>query len=489
MNIRLIMRTITTALTSLSNGKIFRLQCLLLIQFLLLSLNTEAAVRVIDGICYTLDVKTGQAEVTRDQSLLYQGDIVIPDSVVYEGRTFHVTAIGTGAFTNVRIKSISIPNSVKTIRLLAFQNVRYIREIPLPNGVKTIETQAFSGCKELEIFHIPDSLESFGSYVFDQCNMIDSVYVNSLEHWFSISWGSLACKIPHFIVNGKEVTDLTFPSTITTVVPKAFLNCTGIKTVTIPDGVTDIGSSAFYGCSNLESVSIANSVSNIDGSVFSGCSKLTEITIPEGVTVINDYLFSGCSSLKSVNLPKHITSIGTDAFSGCTGFTSFVVPEKTVTIGNNAFRNCSRLTSVSLPEGLTSIGERAFEKCIALSSITIPSSVTFIGDYAFGYLGDNFKEFICLSPQAPETGWDRSPFAYTDIDFAKMYVPSESIDHYKSTAPWSNFGEVLPITTGIGKTHLMDDGRKTYYDLQGRRLQGKPEKGVYIQDGKKYVTK
>jgi hypothetical protein len=27
------------------------------------------------------------------------------------------------------------------------------------------------------------------------------------------------------------------------------------------------------------------------------------------------------------------------------------------------------------------------------------------------------------------------------------------------------------------------------YDLQGRRLQGKPEKGVYIQDGKKYLVK
>ncbi len=480
----------TTVSTSLLSGKRFRFQCLLLIQFLLLSLNTEAAVRVIDGICYTLDVKTGQAEVTRDPNLLYQGDIVIPDSVVYEGRTFHVTAIGSGVFTNVRIKSISLPNSLKTIRQLAFQNVRYIREIPLPNGVKTIEAQAFSGCKELEVFHIPDSLESFGPYVFDQCKNIDSVFVNSMEHWFSISWvGNPAIIIPHLIINGEELTDLTFPSTITTVVPKAFLNCTGLKTVTIPEGVTDIGSSAFSGCSNLESVSIANSVSNIEESVFYYCSKLTEITIPEGVTIISDYLFSGCTSLRSVNLPKHISSIGQNAFSGCTGLTSFVVPEKTVTISSYAFRNCSGLTSVSLPEGLNSIGDHAFSYCTSLSSITIPSNVTYIGDYAFGNLGGNLKEFICLSPQAPETGWERSPFAYTDIDFAKLYVPSASIDHYKSTAPWSNFGEILSITTDIGKTHLTDDGRTAYYDLLGRRLNAKPSKGVYIQSGRKYVTK
>ena len=486
----------TTVSTSLLSGKRFRLQCLFLIQFLLLSLNTEAAVREIDGIYYTLDVKTGQAEVA-GSNLLY---IVIPDSVVYEGRTFHVTAVGKRAFYQARPKSISLPNSVKAIRESAFMNVRYIREIPLPNGVKTIEPRAFHGCKELELFHIPDSLESLGWSVFDECKNIDSVFVNSLEHWLSISRGSLGCNIPHLIANGKEVTDLTIPSTISTILPTTFYYCTGLKTVTIPEGVTDIGSYAFAGCSNLESVSIANSVSNIDGSVFSGCSKLTEITIPEGVTVISDYLFSGCSSLRSVNLPKHITSIGYSAFSDCTGLTSFVVPEKTVTIGIHAFSRCSALASVSLPEGLDSIGGSAFMECTALSSITIPSSVTYIGNYAFGYLGDNLKEFICLSPQAPDTGWSwQSPFSYTDIDFAKLYVPSESIDHYKSTAPWSNFGEVLPITTGIGKTHLMDDGRKTYYDLQGRRLNAKPSKGVYIQrsaegrlqgkNGKKYVMK
>ena len=36
----------TTVSTSLLSGKRFRLQCLFLIQFLLLSLNTEAAVRL-----------------------------------------------------------------------------------------------------------------------------------------------------------------------------------------------------------------------------------------------------------------------------------------------------------------------------------------------------------------------------------------------------------------------------------------------------------
>lgn len=35
---------------------------------------------------------------------------------------------------------------------------------------------------------------------------------------------------------------------------------------------------------------------------------------------------------------------------------------------------------------------------------------------------------------------------------------------------------------------LEEDGTATYYDLSGRRLPGKPNKGVYIKDNKKVVT-
>ena len=47
-------------------------------------------------------------------------------------------------------------------------------------------------------------------------------------------------------------------------------------------------------------------------------------------------------------------------------------------------------------------------------------------------------------------------------------------------------------TTGIQPViHTIDiDGSHTYYDLQGRKLQGKPtHKGIYINNGKKYVAK
>lgn len=45
-------------------------------------------------------------------------------------------------------------------------------------------------------------------------------------------------------------------------------------------------------------------------------------------------------------------------------------------------------------------------------------------------------------------------------------------------------------TTVIDTIRLIDgDGTERYYDLNGRELPGKPERGVYIYKGKKYLSK
>ncbi len=44
--------------------------------------------------------------------------------------------------------------------------------------------------------------------------------------------------------------------------------------------------------------------------------------------------------------------------------------------------------------------------------------------------------------------------------------------------------------TGVSTLRLVDsDGTERYYDLNGRQLDGKPEKGIYIYNGKKYSSK
>ena len=65
--------------------------------------------------------------------------------------------------------------------------------------------------------------------------------------------------------------------------------------------VTSIGynafDNAFYGRSLLSEITLPSSVTSIGNSAFSGCNLLSEITIPASVTSIGGSAFKGCSSL------------------------------------------------------------------------------------------------------------------------------------------------------------------------------------------------
>ena len=51
----------------------------------------------------------------------YSGHVVIPQSITYNGRTYPVTTIGRDAFADCSLlKSVTIPNTVKTIEGSAF---------------------------------------------------------------------------------------------------------------------------------------------------------------------------------------------------------------------------------------------------------------------------------------------------------------------------------------------------------------------------------
>ena len=187
----------------------------------------------------------------------------------------------------------------------------------------------------------------------------------------------------------EQITDVNWPSGVTSIGESAFSDCSSLTSITIPDSVTSIGESAFYKCSSLTSITIPDSVTSISGYAFSDCSSLTSLTIPEGVTSIEYAAFFGCSSLASVTIPSSVTSIGDDAFNGC-----------------------SSLTSLTIPEGVTSIGIYAFYGCESLTSITVEATT-------------------------PPTLSDTTAFDNTNN--CPIYVPAESVDTYKAATNWSEF--------------------------------------------------
>ncbi len=77
----------------------------------------------------------------------YSGNLVIPESVVYEGNTYSVTSIGNDAFTYCSgLTSVIIPYSVTSIGDNVFEYCRSLSSVNIPNSVTSIGSRAFSYC-------------------------------------------------------------------------------------------------------------------------------------------------------------------------------------------------------------------------------------------------------------------------------------------------------------------------------------------------------
>ena len=108
--------------------------------------------KIINGINYRLNGWTKTAEVIKKRGG-YKGDIVIPEAVVFNERTYRVTSIGKKAFAFCYpLTSITIPDSVKSIGWNAFLDCEPLKEICIPNSVTSIGSYAFDGCDSLLSF-------------------------------------------------------------------------------------------------------------------------------------------------------------------------------------------------------------------------------------------------------------------------------------------------------------------------------------------------
>lgn len=161
-------------------------------------------------------------------------DIVIPETVVYDGETLTVTRIGTEAFSGTiltnKLKSVVIPDTVTEIGNGAFYGNELV-SITLPGKLTILGGAAFRYNK-LESITIPESLTVVSDASF-QNNNLKSVTIPN---------GVTTIGVYAFANNPLE--SVTFPDTLTTIHEGAFL-FTNLTSVTIPKNVNYIDILAF----------------------------------------------------------------------------------------------------------------------------------------------------------------------------------------------------------------------------------------------------
>ncbi|NDV47152.1 T9SS C-terminal target domain-containing protein [Paludibacter sp. 221] len=96
----------------------------------------------------------------------YTGDIVIPSTVEYEGKTYTVTAIKSNSFGWCgSLQSVQLPNTIKTIGNSAFYASSKLTSVNIPDGVQTIGEESFAHTSLLS-FDIPRSVTTIGEKAF-----------------------------------------------------------------------------------------------------------------------------------------------------------------------------------------------------------------------------------------------------------------------------------------------------------------------------------
>ena len=166
----------------------------ILILALLLSVTTSAfAVEAeIDGLWYEIVTKGKVATVIQYKNdNKYSGNIVIPETVVYEGATCSVTGIGDWAFLYcIGLTSVTIGNSVTSIGGSAFRGCSGLTSVTIPGNVTSIGDHAFLDCSGLTFVTIPNSVTSIGGYAFYNCSGLTTITIGSGVNeilWFAFA--------------------------------------------------------------------------------------------------------------------------------------------------------------------------------------------------------------------------------------------------------------------------------------------------------------
>ena len=173
----------------------------------------------IDDIQYTID-KNDSTAVSVTGTTGYgdennKKDLVLPETVEYNGVTYTVTSIGKGAFAGKNgLNSIVIPNTVVLIAESAFASNWGLASIEIPASVveigtrafewagniaevkfaansqlKILGTSAFSHAKGLKSIELPEGLTTIKNCAFADCNVLESVTIPAsvttiMEHMF-----------------------------------------------------------------------------------------------------------------------------------------------------------------------------------------------------------------------------------------------------------------------------------------------------------------
>lgn len=200
-----------------------------------------------NGIYYIITGPNTASVTFKDRNYhSYSGSVNVPSTVIHDGTTYTVTAVGRGAF-------YQCPE---------------LTEVTLPNTITVIDYAAFYQCTALTSLTIPNSVVTLGDYALFQTGL----------------------------------TQVTVGDHVTEIGKACFARSTSLTSVDLPNSVTTLGVMCFQECTALQSAFLGTGVTIIPNQCFTYCEALASIDMPN-VKEINPYAFLN-TGFTSISLPE-----------------------------------------------------------------------------------------------------------------------------------------------------------------------------------------
>lgn len=284
----------------------------------------------------------------------YATSVTIPESIVNNGTTYSVTAIGEKAFWSCyNLSSIEIPNSITSIGASAFVSCTTMTNIIIPNSVTSIGNNAFQNCNKLSSITLSNTLTSIGSSTFRNCSSLSSIII---------------------------------PNSVTSIFSQAFLDCLSLSSVTLPENAT-IAINAFDNAGKRDTINgvvyAGNDTLNVSNYKFTNTGFITFYLANQSYQATEASVeYCDRSKIGAFIIPESITHNGVslpttvikdDAFANCMGLTSITIGKEIKNIEDEAFYRCSQLDSIiCLATTAPKLGSQVFNQTSSSRKLTIP---------------------------------------------------------------------------------------------------------------------
>ena len=344
-------------------------------------------------------------------------------------------------YYNKEVKTITLPDTVKSIGWRAFGNWQKLQTIYLPDGVTSIHADSFWNANANAVLKVAEGTYAH-AYAVSKNRVVElrertPILLDGGACGENLTWALYDTGVLYINGNGSML-DYDYPKYSASAAPWSLLR-DKITKVVVGSGVENIGTYAFYQCTNLAEVEFA-----------------AEATL----TAINEGAFGYISALKTVTLPDSLKTIGKNAFY-FSGLEAVVLSADAAleTIGDTAFRNCTALTSVYLPDGVKSIGYQIFRLAGDQVVVNVAANT-----YANRYVKNNGYAFVAreVLPAVKYSGTCGEGLTWALYDNGVLYIngngtmPEYTFNKNDVTAaPWSAYrSQIVKVVVDAGVENI-----------------------------------